>query len=86
MAKNGDLVMCQVVAIQPDRPTEDGRGFYVGDVTVKLLEGNNEGDIVNMVNGSVQNVPLEHRVIGRVGYLRWDTYGPYNGWLWSKGD
>jgi hypothetical protein len=84
MAVHGDKVMCQVVAVEHDRPTEDGHGFYSGYVTVKLLEGDHEGDLVDMMNGSVQNVPVDQRVIGRVGSVRWDQYGSYNGWLWSK--
>lgn len=82
MAKIGDRVACQVVAYEPDHAEETG--YYAGYVTVKLLEGKNEGDLVNMINGSVCNVPLEDRVIGRVGNVRWDTYGSYHGWLWSK--
>jgi hypothetical protein len=82
--KMSEKVACQVVAVEPDLPTKSGYGYYSGYVTVKLLEGDHEGDLVNMMNGSVQNVPLEERVIGRVGTLRWDTYGAYGGWLWSK--
>lgn len=84
MAKDGDIIACQVVALEPDRPTEFGRGYYAGTVTVKLLEGKHERDHVIMVNGSVQNVPLEDRVIGRVGEVYWGQYGSYNGWLWRK--
>jgi hypothetical protein len=84
MAQIGDKVTCQVVVVEPDRPGEFGNGYLPGYVTVKLLEGRNEGDIVNMVNGSVQNVPIEERVIGRVGTVRWDTYGLYHGWMWSR--
>ena len=89
MAKLGDTVACQVVALELDRPvvgalSKQAVSNWPGSVTIRLLEGEHAGAEHIMVNRSVQNVPLENRVIGRVGYVKWDRRGSYNGWIWSK--
>lgn len=88
MAKEGDIVYCEIVHINPDGPKLDGWGyrrFCMGDVHCQFMDETIPENLrtMIMVNGSWQNIPVEDRVIGLIGKLRWAQIGGYNGWVWA---
>lgn len=68
MAVKGEIIIAEIVAV-----VERAR-HSAGYVTASSPWGN-----LSLVDGSVQGIPPEHRVVGKRVKMRWGTAGGYNG-------
>lgn len=92
MAEIGAQVKAKIVAVYPSERVrgtgfESHRWFETGNYCiVEVLDDGwgNKGNTYNMHNGSVQNIPEEDRIVGKVGYMEWVQYGGYCGPVWRS--
>ena len=79
MAVEGEIVIAEILAVverEAACATPLGRAKYsaAGYVTVSSPWG-----YLTLMDGSVQGIPSEHRVVGKRIKLRWGTSGGYHG-------
>ncbi len=75
MAVEGEIVIAEITAVVGRRDTRvRGAIFSPSYVTVSSPWGHE-----TLVDGSVQGIPVEHRVVGKRVKLRWGTFGGYHG-------
>ncbi len=78
MAVEGEIIIAEITAVVRQRmmcaPPNGRPGFSPGYVTVSSPWGH-----LTLVDGSVQGIPEECRVVGKRVKLRWGTAGGYHG-------
>ena len=78
MAKEGNTIIAEITAVilrKPSQVTPSGFSMYSpGYVTVSSSWG-----CLVLMDGSVQGIPLEHRIVGKRIKMRWGTVGGYHG-------
>ena len=80
MAVEGEIVIAKITDVV--EKSANGRtaigGYYAGYVV-----GTSPWGFHHLIDGSVQGIPAEHRVVGRLIKLRWGKAGGYCGPLFA---